>query len=213
MSARLSPTTSACTIFCIECASPINTPPTVAFSKNRRSSLISGRSPMNKARPVEKTLWKAPKRGTVKINFDGSFQVSPVVGGFGAVARENDGQVLGAMAGPLLGVGDSFEAEALAAVKAMEWSRDMGFKDIVIEGDALTIIQKVNSLALDFSPIGPYIADLKLLCSFFNTCNFSHVKRDGNAVANCLAKFGSSLSADMFLDGGSSACGDGCSIN
>ncbi|OMP08765.1 hypothetical protein COLO4_06144 [Corchorus olitorius] len=102
------------------------------------------------------------------------------------------------MAGPLLGVGDSFAAEALAAIKAMEWSRDMGFKDIVIEGDALTIIRNVNSFALNFSPIGPYIADLKLLCSLFNSCIFSHVKRDDNAVANCLAKYGTSLSADMF---------------
>ncbi|OMP08991.1 hypothetical protein COLO4_05919 [Corchorus olitorius] len=147
---------------------------------------------------LEKVTWQAPIGDVVKINFDGSFRSSSLSGSFGAVARDCEGQVLGAMAGPLFMVCDSFAAEALAALKAMVWARDMRFIDIILEGDALSIIWKVNSPTHDLSPIGPYIEELKLYCSFFHSCKFSHIKRDGNAVGNSLAKYGSSLPANVF---------------
>ncbi|OMO61292.1 hypothetical protein CCACVL1_23617 [Corchorus capsularis] len=114
----------------------------------------------NSTLPSEIVKCKAPGRGVYKINFDGGFHASSRTSSFGAVARDSDGQVLGAVAGPILLVTDSFAAEALAASKAILWARDMGFRDVVLEGDSLTIIRKVNSSSPDLNPIGPYIEQL-----------------------------------------------------
>ncbi|OMO56999.1 hypothetical protein COLO4_35519 [Corchorus olitorius] len=146
---------------------------------------------------VEQVRWKAPARGIYKINFDGGFQASSRLGGFGAVARDSEGKVLGAIAGPLLMVRDIFAVEALEALKAISWAKDMGFQDVALEGDALTIIRKLNSSSPDLSPIGPYIEEIQSYCSLFRSCIFAHVKRDGNTVANSFAKHGSSLPVNM----------------
>ncbi|OMO82140.1 hypothetical protein COLO4_23207 [Corchorus olitorius] len=139
------------------------------------------------------THWRKPQRGFVKINFDGSYLAVMNQGSFGALARDEDGQVLGAIAGQIVMVADAFSAECLAAIKAVNWAKDMGFRQVEIEGDALSIIRKVNAVVPDFSPIGPYIADLKFLSSLFISCIFLHVRRDGNAVAHALTSLGASL--------------------
>ncbi|OMO94270.1 hypothetical protein COLO4_16438 [Corchorus olitorius] len=116
---------------------------------------------------------------------------------FGAIARDSNGEVLGAIAGRLERVSDSFTAECLAALKAITWARDMCFRNIVLEGDALTIIRKVNAPTINLSPIGPYTVELKFPGSLFVSCLFIHVLKDGNEIAHALATLGSSLSEDM----------------
>ncbi|OMO99660.1 hypothetical protein COLO4_13164 [Corchorus olitorius] len=139
-------------------------------------------------------VWQAPPPGVYKVNFDGSFQSASKEGSYGAIARDYEGNVLGAIAGRLELVADSFQAECLAALKAITWAKDMGFNNIVLEGDALSIIRKVTASMPDFSPIGVYIAEIKVLSSSFVSCLFSHVHRDGNVIAHDLASLGSSLS-------------------
>ncbi|OMO70316.1 hypothetical protein COLO4_28645 [Corchorus olitorius] len=41
-----------------------------------------------KLKPAAVTVWKAPKQGIIKVNFDGSFKSSSRVGSFGAIARD-----------------------------------------------------------------------------------------------------------------------------
>ncbi|OMO77333.1 hypothetical protein CCACVL1_15074 [Corchorus capsularis] len=137
--------------------------------------------------------WKAPPRGVIKINFDGSFHAASKYGSFGVVGRDHNGQVMGSMAGRFEHVLDGFAAEARAALKAIEWSKDMGFKDVILEGDALTIIKKLSSKLQDLSPIGTFIEEIKLHSSLFNSCTFSHIGRDGNTTAHALASYGFSL--------------------
>ncbi|OMO64074.1 hypothetical protein COLO4_32120 [Corchorus olitorius] len=116
--------------------------------------------------------WQAPQRGLVKVNFDGPFNSSSKTGSFGVIARDCDGNVLGAAAGKLDQVVDSFTAESMAALKAITWARDMSFSSIVFEGDALTIIRKVTASTMDLSPISPYIVELKFPSSLFVSCLF-----------------------------------------
>ncbi|OMO51638.1 hypothetical protein CCACVL1_29675 [Corchorus capsularis] len=148
--------------------------------------------------PVMISTWQAPRGDVIKINFDASFQDSSHGGSYGVIARNYQGLVMGAAAGRLEVVADAFTAECLASLKAICWARDMGFHDIIMEGDARSIITKVNSTQHDFSPIDPYIADLKFLSSLFRSCVFTHVIRAGNAVAHSLATLGLSLDTDAY---------------
>ncbi|OMO98434.1 hypothetical protein COLO4_13915 [Corchorus olitorius] len=108
-------------------------------------------------KPTADVVWQAPPRGVIKINFDGSFKVASRDGSFGVIAHDNEGNVLGVAAGRLEQVPDAFTAECLAALKAITWEKDMGFRYIQLEGDALMIIRKVTTSTMDLSPIGPYI--------------------------------------------------------
>ncbi|XVF55833.1 hypothetical protein PTKIN_Ptkin06aG0068300 [Pterospermum kingtungense] len=80
--------------------------------------------------------------------------------------------------------------EALAARKALEVARDMGFTCIDLEGDSTTIIKKLSATGQESSIVRLIIANVKRLASCFASCNFMHTRREGNNVAHVLAKFG-----------------------
>ncbi|XVF18743.1 hypothetical protein REPUB_Repub11eG0049400 [Reevesia pubescens] len=88
--------------------------------------------------------------------------------------------------------------EAMAALKALEFSADMGFTKIVLEGDALSIITKLKEQSSDYSLIRPIIEDAKLKSKGFVECSFSHVPKSGNAVAHELGKFGLGRDTDVY---------------
>ncbi|OMO51164.1 reverse transcriptase [Corchorus capsularis] len=68
---------------------------------------------------------------------------------------------------------DAALAKTHAVLRALSWVKEMGFHTVMIEGDALYIIQKLNSPHVDFSQIGVLLDDAKLLkesldCYFFH---------------------------------------------
>ncbi|MBA0628933.1 hypothetical protein Godav_023563, partial [Gossypium davidsonii] len=66
----------------------------------------------------------------------------------------------------------------------------VGFSDVVLEGDSLSVIQRIQSKCEDKSLIGAYIRDCRELGQGFNTCFFSHIPRSANEVAHVLATMG-----------------------
>ena len=142
--------------------------------------------------------WTAPKHGFIKINFDGALNKDSRLSGFGAVARDSEGQVLGALAGKEWYVAMPEVAEGLAVRRALIWAREMGFSRIIVEGDSLSLINKLKGTGMDFSPIGHLVDDSKQLRKDFSHCLFSHVKRDGNHVAHKLARLGLVLDNDSY---------------
>ncbi|OMO59710.1 reverse transcriptase [Corchorus capsularis] len=152
------------------------------FSRCRKAAAIQ--------MPFTSPCWKPPATNFIKVNFDGAFDSTRQIGAYGLIARNSDGLVLGACSGNILNVSDAFVAESFAAVRALSWSREMGFSAVVIEGDALSIIRKINSLSLDFSPVGAYVKEAKSLKVLFSSCVVQHIGRNGNSVAHDLAKHG-----------------------
>ncbi|KAK5833655.1 hypothetical protein PVK06_017508 [Gossypium arboreum] len=70
---------------------------------------------------------------------------------------------------------------------AVSLGLDLGFQDVVVEGDALIVILKVLSPMSDNSVLGAYIRDNKLWVRSFRRCVFKHMLREGNIVAHLLA--------------------------
>jgi len=114
------------------------------------------------------------------------------------VARDWKGEVCGAFACRVDNLADSETAEALVAWKALDWAAHMGFKTIQLEGDALSVISKLQNPTGDLSDVGPYIETASQMFPTFQKMQVLHVKRYGNTVANCLAQHGLSLEQDMF---------------
>jgi len=95
-------------------------------------------------------------------------------------------------------ISGSDEAETLACRKAMEFVVDVGFNELIIEGDSINVMRALSSLSLNLSVVGNVVADIQCLISGLSRVSFSWVKRDCNQVAHVLARFASNLEEDMY---------------
>lgn len=64
--------------------------------------------------------------------------------GIGIVVRDYEGVVLAAHSTTKSVVADPVVTEALAALHAVELCKKMGFNDIILEGDAIQIVQAIK---------------------------------------------------------------------
>ena len=66
------------------------------------------------------------------------------------------------------------EVEALAAVRALLFAKDIGASSVILEGDSEVIIK---ALIWDNASFGHIIDEAKFLLNFFVDVVFSHIKR------------------------------------
>ncbi|MBA0756894.1 hypothetical protein Gotri_020033 [Gossypium trilobum] len=103
-------------------------------------------------------LWRPPKSGVIKLNFDASFASNANFSISAVLARDSDGQIMGACTYPLLDAADAFMAETRACERALYFALDMGFRKVVLEGDSLTAIKKLNSNIVDKSVFSLFLS-------------------------------------------------------
>ena len=77
----------------------------------------------------------------------------------------------------------------MAASKALEFARELGIAEAVLEGDSQVVIMALNSK----SPILAPVQDSLSLSNSFSKLSYSHTKREGNTVAHNLAKLAVNL--------------------
>lgn len=87
----------------------------------------------------------------------------------------------------------AFLAEALACLQVLIFVKEMGSSQVVVEGDARTVIMKASKGVVDRSAIGIFMADIKLMAINFNSVLFQHVNQDANAIAHSIARKGFEL--------------------
>lgn len=93
---------------------------------------------------------------------------------------------------------DSFFVEARAYEKAIFFARDLGFKQVIFEGDSLTIINRVNSCDKDTSVLRPIIEDIKVWLGRFQNVTLVYVPRTTNEAAHVTVKEGCNLQISRF---------------
>ncbi|XVF43609.1 hypothetical protein PTKIN_Ptkin02bG0053500 [Pterospermum kingtungense] len=131
---------------------------------------------------------KAPMRDFYKINFDGAFSKEEVIGGIGVVARDVDSLVTGALHLAIWNMRDVASVEATATAIAAKFAKDLGLSKVIFEGDALAIINAINSIASYLSTIGNIIKETRAIGRSFRVCQFVYVRRQANVAAHTLAK-------------------------
>ncbi|KAL0316742.1 UNVERIFIED_CONTAM: hypothetical protein Sradi_5552400 [Sesamum radiatum] len=138
--------------------------------------------------------WSPPVTDTIKINFDGAVLEKGCEVGIGGVARDSSGAVLAWFSCRFSRQVNGEIAEALAAREAVDLAIRHGWSKVLIEGDCLSLINKLNSSDLDQSYTRPLVQDIKLATSFSSTLSFAHVVRNNNTMAHKLAtRAGASL--------------------
>lgn len=91
---------------------------------------------------------------------------------------------------PWENIPDPVMAEARACLQAVTMAEEMGFQDIIVEGDALTIIRKLNSSVEDKSNISSLIKEIKGRKHRFRSLSFKYVTREANKAAHGMAQEG-----------------------
>ncbi|XVF63951.1 hypothetical protein PTKIN_Ptkin09bG0128000 [Pterospermum kingtungense] len=107
--------------------------------------------------------------------------INQVCGGNGVLVSDENGDLLGAMAKEMVNVANSFVAEAFAVVHALEFVLELGLSNIILEGDALSILKGLRGTGEDLSEIGPVLETAKQKMNIFASCNLSHVRRESLA--------------------------------
>ncbi|KAL7000668.1 hypothetical protein U1Q18_001821 [Sarracenia purpurea var. burkii] len=88
---------------------------------------------------------------------------------------------------------DSDVVECWAMWKGIILVKDLGIRNIHVEGDSLKVTNAINSPGEDKSVIGGIIESIKAEIALFHKSICSHVQRNGNSVAHALAKLATSL--------------------
>ena len=93
--------------------------------------------------PAQQT-WQPPQGSVFKLNFDGACFDDGAASGYGAVIRNEKGEVMATIAEQGGAVRDNEEVEVMACRKALEFAIDAGFTEIILEGDNAMVMKVIS---------------------------------------------------------------------
>ncbi|XP_075645667.1 uncharacterized protein LOC142616768 [Castanea sativa] len=142
-------------------------------------------------------VWKPPPQSVFKLNFDAFVFIETGTSGFGAIIRKDSGEVMAAMSAKDPPVSYS-EVEMLACRKAMEFATNVGFSELVREGDNVNVITAIPFSKLNLSLLGNVVDDIQYLIHGLHWVNISCTRRGGNKVVHALAQHARNINNDMY---------------
>ena len=133
--------------------------------------------------------WEKPPRGWVKLNTDGSAMKNPDRAGGGGLLRDHDGVWLKGFARGL-GFTNSILAEHWALRDGLLLAKELGFQQLIIELDALSVVILMNNETENLL-MEPLLTDCRNLLKEIPNKRVVHAFREANQCADALAKLGS----------------------
>jgi hypothetical protein len=113
--------------------------------------------------------------------------------GIGIVARDHNGDFMGARAITTLAMGVPKVAEAMAVLGAVLFCKEVGFFDVILEGDAKQIVDEANAAGPNLSIAGQFVEGIQAAIHGLRQALMVRVGRDSNKVAHALSKEASSI--------------------
>ncbi|KAK9999726.1 hypothetical protein SO802_019329 [Lithocarpus litseifolius] len=104
------------------------------------------------------------------------------------VIRDCNGNIIGALSQKIVLPQSIENAEASAASRAVTFARELSLFKVIFKGDCLRIIKAINTKELCHTLFDHIIEEIWSLTPSLMTCNFQHVKREGNKLAHALAR-------------------------
>ncbi|KAF3971579.1 hypothetical protein CMV_004842 [Castanea mollissima] len=106
------------------------------------------------SRPKRRAQWKPPDQDTFKINFDGAIFAEEKCSGLAVIIRNQKGLVMASMAPRVPQQLQPIEIEALVACKALEFAKEVGIYDAVLEGNSLLVMTTLKTKNPALAPFG-----------------------------------------------------------
>ncbi|XP_042990668.1 uncharacterized protein LOC122317666 [Carya illinoinensis] len=160
------------------------------------TDLDQAHQPARQCSPPSSVLlaWEAPPQEKLKTNWDAGLDKASCKVGVGAVVRNWEGKVLATMRMNHSLYPDPFLAEAYAAHQAALFLKSMGWRDVIMEGDSLQVVNYLNSKEAADSYAGVLIKATRVTLDSFAVWTANHVKRTCNSVAHALCQDALSIS-------------------
>ncbi|KAK8608811.1 hypothetical protein V6N13_024224 [Hibiscus sabdariffa] len=143
-------------------------------------------------------IWQALQANIIKCNFDAAFSACSREPIARVLCRDSGGMIMAACSTPHYHVADAFVVEALACLQAIVFAKELEFRRIVVEGDSLSVIKKVNCNIADKLIIAPIIHDIKEAARNLESVSFCFARREANNDAHVLARDGRFNGAPMY---------------
>jgi hypothetical protein len=180
------------------------TPPNIVFDEaklecgeyHRCNILDPPTSTVEGSGPSDILLWQPPPHGRLKANWDESIHRRAGCIGFGCIVRDSSGGVMGAACKYQKVIVEPKMAEVMAALFAISFCREVGFFEVMFEGDVLQVVQEINTGNPPLSRIGHFVESIKKELEGFRFSSVSYCRREVNCVAHELAKEASSKGID-----------------
>ena len=96
-----------------------------------------------------------------------------------------------------IGIGEVLQAEAWGLCFGLQLAKDLGITHLLVESNSAVLLALIHSTDVDLHPLGTIVLNCKSLISQFVSCSISHIHRERNMAADCLAK--RSVEADFGL--------------
>ncbi|KAA3480763.1 reverse transcriptase [Gossypium australe] len=103
------------------------------------------------------------------------------------LARNSEGDIVGEETYLFKDVADAFIAEARACERALILAGTLGFRQLVVEGDSLTVIKSIKKRQEDKSVLSPITQHIIILEAGFDEIFYLFVPRLVNGAAHTLA--------------------------
>lgn len=137
---------------------------------------------------VVNVSWQAPPMGWLKCNVDGSSQDKGCRAACAGVFRDPIGEWQGAFMRNL-GSSNTLLMELWGILSALELAWDRGFRRLIIECDSAVAVQLISKECLPCHLQWRMVQKIKEWCSREWEIQIQHVFREGNMLADWLAKF------------------------
>jgi ribonuclease HI len=108
--------------------------------------------------------------------------------GVGVIIRDAEGLVVASLCSTVPSITDPPTAEAIAAWKAAELCHALGLQRVILEGDALAIVQGLRQEAPSWCQYGLLLEDTRSILNSLPFWKVTHVRREANGAAHGLAQ-------------------------
>jgi ribonuclease HI len=127
----------------------------------------------------------------------------------GILVRDDGGRVKATCTVTKKMVASAPEVEALAALHAVILANERKYTGLIFEGDALIVVNALNSPNYCESTYGHYIEGTKQELCCLGVSKFVHVKREANMAAHTLARVACNQATGSILWHCTPSCIDG----
>lgn len=156
--------------------------------------------------------WHPPDAGWCKLNTDGSARGCPGISGAGGVVRDSDGKWLRGFS-RYLGQTNSFTAEVWGLRDGLRMALSLNISALVVECDAKAVLDLVWGQEPQNDKLMPLIVDCRELSKCFHRFSMTHTYREGNQVADVLARLGGNMKvSEAVQDQEVSSFNNGCTF-
>lgn len=137
-------------------------------------------------KPISPVRWKKPSDGTIKVNVDAAWANN--CEGFGVLARDSDGFVIGGCMRFKKNMVSNTWAEMEAVRVGCLWVMDKNADNIILEGDCANAINRLNNNKEDITILRHYTTNIRKLVAHLHKFSFKWSARSSNKVVDRLSE-------------------------